>query len=72
MAFAAGCGHATVPCPTPTADLDRHREESMEAQREVGRAVAEERALKERRDQTRSRLEAAQAAADSMARAGGR
>lgn len=44
----------------------------MEAQREVGRAVAEERALKERRDQTRSRLEAAQAAADSMARAGGR
>jgi len=38
----AGCGHATVPCPTPTDQLDRLRGETERLREDTERAQAEE------------------------------
>jgi len=67
----AGCGGAHAPCPTPTTDLDRHRDESFEAQREVGAVLAEERPIRVERDSAAARLRAARAALDSLHPAAG-
>ncbi|HKQ19010.1 MAG TPA: hypothetical protein VJW75_04625 [Candidatus Eisenbacteria bacterium] len=67
----AGCGGANAPCPTPTTELDRHRDESFEAQREVGAVLAEERALRAERESAAARLQAARAALDSLAPSAG-
>ncbi len=61
-----GCGHATVPCPTPTSGVDMHRAELEQAGEAVGRARVEERALRARRDQVAQRVAASQAALDSL------
>lgn len=61
-----GCGGAHAPCPTPTSDIDRHREESFAAERDVRNAVAEERALRAKREEAAARIEAARAALDSL------
>jgi len=65
-----GCGHATVPCPTPTQELDRLREETERTRSDMDRALAEDRALKARREAAIQRATAAQQAADSLAAAG--
>lgn len=65
-----GCGHATVPCPTPTSSIDEHRAEVEKVGETIGRARAEERALQARRDEAARRAAAARAALDSL-RAGG-
>jgi hypothetical protein len=62
----AGCGHATVPCPTPTSELDRLRDETEAARAETDRAEAEEEALEARRDAAAEGVAAAQAALDSL------
>jgi hypothetical protein len=67
--FSAGCGGATVPCPTPTAELDSLRGQSEQLDQDLTRAESEARRLEKGRDQARSRVEAAQAALDSIARA---
>lgn len=61
-----GCGHATVPCPTPTSSIDEHRAEVEKAGETIGRARAEERALRTRRDEAARRAAAASAALDSL------
>lgn len=61
-----GCGHATVPCPTPTSELDRLRDETDRARAEMDRALAEEAALEARRDDAAQRVGAAKAALDSL------
>ena len=63
----AGCGHATIPCPTPTSELDRLRDETDAARSETDRAEVEEAALEARRDAAAARAAAAQAALDSLA-----
>jgi hypothetical protein len=55
-----------VPCPTPTSDLDRHREESDQAQRAASKAAAEARAAEAKRAQAERRLVASRAAEDSL------
>lgn len=62
----AGCGHATVPCPTPTDQLDRLRSETERLREDTERAQAEEEALGARRDAAAERAEAAQARLDSL------
>jgi hypothetical protein len=62
----AGCGHATVPCPTPTSELDRLRDETEGAREETDRAGAEADALEARRDAAEQRAAAARAALDSL------
>ena len=73
LAFApiavTGCGHATVPCPTPTQELDRLRDEADRARTDMDRALAEERALKARREAMMQRAAAAQHTLDSLAAA---
>src|SRR2546426_9894637 len=61
-----GCGHATVPCPTPTDQLDRLRGETERLREGTERAQAEEEALGARRDAAAERAEAAQARLDSL------
>jgi hypothetical protein len=67
-----GCGGATAPCPTPTRDLDRHRDESTAAQRELSRGVSEQRAIRARREEAARRAEAARASIDSLLAAQGK
>ena len=69
---ATGCGHATVPCPTPTSELDQLREETDTARSETDRAEAEQAALEARRDAASGRAAAAQAALDSLGEGGSR
>ena len=61
-----GCGHATVPCPTPTSELDRLRDETEGARAETDRAEAEGAALEARREAAAERVAAGQAALDSL------
>ncbi len=61
-----GCGHATVPCPTPTRELDRLREETDRTRDAMDQAIAEERALKARRDAEARRLLVARESLDSL------
>jgi hypothetical protein len=68
----AGCGHATVPCPTPTSELDRLRDETGAASAETDRADVEEGALEARRDAAAERVAAAQEALDSLDASQGR
>jgi hypothetical protein len=64
-----GCGHANAPCPTPTTLVDRHRSEAEALQENLGRMEDEDASLQEQRDEAIRRIEAAQAAQDSLARA---
>ena len=66
---AAGCGGATAPCPTPTTELDRLRNESERLEQDLARATREDRALSGQRDEAGRRIAAAQAALDSIAAA---
>ncbi|HYR69562.1 MAG TPA: hypothetical protein VER77_06735, partial [Candidatus Dormibacteraeota bacterium] len=61
----AGCGGATAPCPTPTTELDRLRNESERLEQDLERATREERALSGQREEAGRRIAAAQAALDS-------
>jgi hypothetical protein len=61
-----GCGGAHVPCPTPTSEVDRHREESLAAERNVRAALSEDRSLRAKREEAAARIAAAEAALDSM------
>lgn len=61
-----GCGGAHAPCPTPTAELDSLRTVAEGLERDVDRETAESRAMEARRDQAARRVEAAQAALDSL------
>ena len=61
-----GCGGATAPCPIPTTDLDRHREESAEAQRAASKAAAEARTAEAQRAEQERRVAASRAAYDSL------
>ena len=65
-----GCGHATVPCPTPTQELDRLRAETEQARADMDRALAEDRALKTRRETAAQRAMVARQMLDSLAAAG--
>lgn len=60
-----------MPCPTPTTELDRHREESEGAQRIASRAASEARAAEAKRGEAEQRVAAAKAALDSLTTAGG-
>ena len=62
----AGCGHATVPCPTPTTELDRLRGETERLREETERVQTEEEAWNARRDAAQERAERAQARLDSL------
>ena len=62
----SGCGHATVPCPTPTDQLDRLRRETERLREDTERVQAEEEALGARREAAAERAEAAQARLDSL------
>ncbi len=66
LAAVLGCGHATVPCPTPTSSIDEHRAEVEKVGETIGRARAAERALQVRRDEAARRAAAARAALDSL------
>ena len=68
----AGCGHATVPCPTPTSELDRLRDDTERVRTETDRAEAEGAALEDRRDAAALRAAVAQAALDSLGAGEGR
>ena len=61
-----GCGHATVPCPTPTTELDRLRGETERLREETERVQTEEEAWNARRDAAAKRAEEAQARLDSL------
>jgi hypothetical protein len=62
-----GCGSATVPCPTPTTQLDRLREET-ERQREEGeRARTEAGAWNARKEAAGRRVSDMEARLDSLA-----
>ncbi|HZV91179.1 MAG TPA: hypothetical protein VFF34_04115 [Candidatus Nitrosocosmicus sp.] len=68
LAFAlAGCGGATVPCPTPTTELDSLRTAAEGLESQVDRETSEGRTLEARRDREVERAAAAQAALDSLA-----
>jgi hypothetical protein len=67
----SGCGGAHAPCPTRTSDLDRHREESIAAERDVRAALTDEHVIRAKRDAAAERIEAAQAALDSLKTAAG-
>jgi len=69
---AAGCGGATAPCPTPTTELDRLRDENERLEQDLTQATRDERAISARRDEAGRRIAAAQAVLDSIARAKGR
>ena len=62
----AGCGHATVPCPTPTTELDHLRNETERLREETERVQTEEEAWNARRDAAQARAEEAQARLDSL------
>jgi chromosome segregation ATPase len=56
-----------VPCPTPTAELDRLRSESEQLERDLDRAAREERALRVEREDAARRIAAAESTLDSLA-----
>jgi hypothetical protein len=62
----SGCGGATAPCPTPTTELDRLRAESQAAEGKLDQATETDRELKAKGDAAARRIEAAQAALDSL------
>jgi len=64
-----GCGHATVPCPTPTSQLDRLRGETGRLREDTERAQSEEEAWVARKEAAAQRVLAAQARLDSLAAA---
>ena len=66
----AGCGQGIVPCPTPTLELDRLRDETDRTRAEMERSLAEERALKARREAAAQRATAARQTLDSLAALG--
>lgn len=72
ICLTSGCGHATVPCPTPTAQVDRNRVEAEQARESVARARAEERAARAVRDEAHRRASEAQAVLDSLRAAAGK
>lgn len=61
-----GCGGATAPCPTPTAELDQLRTQTEELGKEVDQATAAERHAADARDGAARRVQSAQAALDSL------
>jgi hypothetical protein len=63
----SGCGGATIPCPTPTTELDSLRTAAEGLESQVDRETSEERTLEARRDREVERAAAAQAALDSLA-----
>ena len=63
----AGCGHATVPCPTPTTELDRLRAETEEKRQDTEKAQTEEEAWGARREAAEQRVRDIQARNDSLA-----
>ncbi len=65
----AGCGHATVPCPTPTSQIDRLRGEAERLREDTEKAQAEEEAWDARKEAAAQRVLAAQARLDSLAAA---
>jgi hypothetical protein len=62
-----GCGHATVPCPTPTTELDRLRSESERLRQDAERAQSEEEAWGARKEAAAQRLRDIEARNDSLA-----
>lgn len=64
---ASGCGQATVPCPTPTTQLDRLRAEAERAREDADRAQAEQGAWDARREAAAQRVTDIQARLDSLA-----
>jgi hypothetical protein len=62
-----GCGHATVPCPTPTTQLDRLRDETERLRQDTERAKAEEGAWDARREAAAQRVSEMEARLDSLA-----
>jgi hypothetical protein len=65
----AGCGHATVPCPTPTVELDRIRAETEQAREDSEKAQEEEGAWEARKEAAAQRVRDIQARLDSLAAA---
>jgi hypothetical protein len=63
----SGCGQATVPCPTPTSQLDRLRAETERLRQENDRAQTEEGAWDARREAAALRVSDIQARLDSLA-----
>jgi hypothetical protein len=63
----AGCGHATVPCPTPTTELDKSRSEAERLREDTEKVQAEEEAWAARRDAAAEKVETARARLDSLA-----
>ena len=63
----AGCGHATVPCPTPVGQLERVRQETVRMMEDTDKAVAEEEAWDARKTAAAERVEATRARLDSLA-----
>ena len=63
------CGGATAPCPTPTTELDQLRDRSERLEEDLARATREDRKVSAQREEAGRRIEAAQAALDSIARA---
>lgn len=62
-----GCGHATVPCPTPTTELDRARAETERLRADADRAQTEEEAWGARKDAAAQRVRDIEARNDSLA-----
>jgi hypothetical protein len=62
-----GCGHATVPCPTPTTQLDRLRDETERLRADAERARTEEGAWDARREAAAQRASDMEARLDSLA-----
>jgi ABC-type phosphate transport system auxiliary subunit len=63
----SGCGQATVPCPTPTSQLDRLRSETERLRQDADRAQAEQGAWDARRQAAAQRVSGIQARLDSLA-----
>lgn len=63
----SGCGQATVPCPTPTTQLDRLRAETESLREEADRAKTEQGAWEARKEAAAQRVSDIQARLDSLA-----
>jgi hypothetical protein len=63
----AGCGQATVPCPTPTTRLDRLRDETGRLRDDAERAQAEQGAWDARKEAAAQRVSDMEARLDSLA-----
>ena len=64
-----GCGHATVPCPTPTVELDHLRAETDRARQDSEKAQGEEGAWGARKEAAAQRVRDIEARIDSLAAA---